>query len=235
MHHASAPTRPRALILHGGWEGHTPDATADFAEQHLLPDFDVTRAATLDVLNPTTLASFDLLLPIWTFGEITPAQESALLTSVERGLGVLAWHGALSAFLESRPHKLLLGGQFVAHPGDEDVTYDVHFLDDPLTADLPMLRTTTEQYYLLVDPAVRILATTTIVAPSMPWLSGVSMPVAWTRAWGSGRVAYCAIGHRVEDLALPQVRTFLTRAASWASRRPSPQVVTRATQATVSR
>ena len=86
--------------------------------------------------------------------------------------------------------------------------------------DLPAFEVVSEQYYLLIDPAVRVLAETTIVGEGMPWLAGTRMPVAWTRQWGRGRVFYCALGHTVEILELAPVRTLLARAAEWARRRP---------------
>jgi type 1 glutamine amidotransferase len=135
-------------------------------------------------------------------------------------MGVLAWHGATSAFLACRRHKFLLGGQFVAHPGEQAVTYSVRFHDnDPLVAGLGDVTLTSEQYYMLVDPAVKVLATTRVVGPGMDWVAGVEMPVAWTRRWGRGRVFYCSIGHTVDDLNHPSMITLLRRAAAWAANR----------------
>jgi type 1 glutamine amidotransferase len=212
-------TRPRALVLAGGWEVHQPEALAEFAAATVLDGFDVIRTGDLDALDPATLAGFDLLVPLWTFGAISPAQEAALVEAVGGGLGLVTWHGATSAFLASRPFKFLVGGQFVAHPGDEDVTYTVEFVgDDPLVAGLAPVTVTSEQYYLLVDPAVTVLATTRMVAPGMDWLAGVEMPAAWCRTWGGGRVFYCSLGHTVEILELASVTTLLRRAAVWATR-----------------
>ncbi|MCB9845568.1 MAG: ThuA domain-containing protein [Phycisphaeraceae bacterium] len=210
---------PRALILSGGWEGHTPEAVATFARERLLPGFEVERSWTLESLRREALSAFDVLLPIWTFDEITRAQERALLEAVEDGLGVLAWHGATSAFLHSRAHKHMLGGQFVAHPGGDATRYTVRFRPDhPLTRGLGETEFVSEQYSLLVDPAVEVLATTVMEGAEKPWLRGVTMPQAWTRMWGEGRVFYCAIGHTVADLGQPSIVTLLQRAARWAAR-----------------
>ena len=112
-----------------------------------------------------------------------------------------------------------MGGQFVAHPGGGATTYVVRFADHPLTADLEPLTLTSEQYYVLVDPAIEVLATTEVIAPEEPWLAGVEMPVAWARSWGAGRVAYVSVGHGLDELRLPQVTHLLHRAARWAARR----------------
>lgn len=209
---------PRALILYGGWEEHHPQQFADWAET-LLDGFEVERSTDLASLEASHLREFDLLLPIWTFGEITPAQEAGLLSSVEQGLGLLAWHGATSSFLHSRIHKLLLGGQFVSHPGGDATRFRVHFSEeDPLSAGLPPVEVVSEQYYFLMDPAVKVLATTVIDGAEMDWLAGVRMPVAWSRRWGQGRVVYCALGHTLDTVESPSVTTFLRRGARWAVR-----------------
>ena len=212
--------RIRALLLFGGWEGHSPREVAEFAESEILFDCAIERSETLDCLDESVLSQFDVLLPIWTFGEISTEQERALLKSVEHGLGILAWHGATSAFLASRPHKHLLGGQFVAHPGGDTTTFRVDFAGhSELTRDLEGVELTSEQYYLLVDPAVDVLATTVMIAQDeMTWLRGVRAPVAWTRTWGNGRVFYSSIGHVVDDLRHPSVLTLLRRALHWSAR-----------------
>jgi type 1 glutamine amidotransferase len=208
----------RALLLHGGWEGHSPEATADFAAAELLVGMEVVRSTDLAALDPAVLADFDLIVPVWTFGSITHEQCTALVDAVAGGLGLVTWHGGASAFLDARPHKFLLGGMFVAHPGGGAVTFTVEFGDDPLVADLDDLTLTAEQYYLLVDPGVHVLATTVMDGADMPWTAGVRMPVAWTRRWGDGRVFYCSLGHGVDELALPQVAELLRRGARWAVR-----------------
>lgn len=209
----------RALLLYGGWDGHQPELFADFAEDFLLDNFEVVRSQDLDMLNPDTLASFDLLVPIWTFGEINENHEEALLNAIANGLGMVSWHGMASAFLGNRAHKFLLGGQFVAHPGGTEITYSVRFVgNDPMTTGLNDMIVTSEQYYLIIDPAVRVLAITVIEGGEMEWLKGVEMPVAWTRRWGKGGVFYCALGHTVDILKHPSVNTLLRRAISWATR-----------------
>ena len=209
----------RALLLYGGWKGHRPAQMADFAAEHLLGGFETIRSRALDSLNPETLSEFDLLLPIWTFGRLTRKQETALLEAVAGGMGMMALHGNASSFLDSRPHKFMLGGQFVGHPGGNHITYTVKFLgNDPLVSGLEDVTITSEQYYLLIDPAVKVLATTAVDGGDMEWLRGVQMPVAWKRTWGKGRVFYCALGHTVDVLANPTITELLKRAVRWASR-----------------
>ena len=213
----------RVLLLYGGWEGHTPELFADYAESELLQGFEVVRSQDLGMLEINTLRKFDLFVPIWTFDSITEQQENDLLEAVASGMGMVAWHGNTSAFLGNRPHKMMLGGKFVAHPGGDSIKYNVHFeSDEPLVEKLNDFSIVSEQYYLLVDPAVNVLATTLIDGGEFPWLKGVKMPVAWKRMWGEGKVFYCAIGHTLKDFEIPTVKTLLKRAVMWASERNIP-------------
>ena len=171
------------------------------------------------MLNERTLSEFDLILPIWTFGKLSMRQEKALLESVAGGLGYVGWHGNASSFLECRPHKFLLGGQFVGHPGGNEIQYTVRFCGDhPLVSGLKDIRIKSEQYYLLTDPAVKVLANCRIHGGDMHWVKGVDMPVAWIRRWDMGRVFYCALGHTVSVLEHPTVTKLLSRAIAWACR-----------------
>ena len=72
-----------------------------------------------------------------------------------------------------------LGGQFVGHPGGNEITYKIRFTaDDPLTDGLSGFTVTSEQYYLLIDPVVNVLAVTEIDGGELHWLKGVKMPVS---------------------------------------------------------
>lgn len=44
------------------------------------------------------------------------------------------------------------------------------------------------------------------------------MPAVWTREWGKGRVFVSIVGHKLEDLELPQVRGMTERGLVWTSR-----------------
>lgn len=150
---------------------------------------------------------------------ITEEQEAALLTAVESGVGVAGWHGMADAFRDSLRYKMMVGGQFISHPGNI-IEYTVTIVDhdDPITKGLRDFSVTSEQYYLHVDPANEVLATTTFTGTHTPWLEGVVMPVVWKRQWGQGRVFYCSIGHTLNDFKTPEVLELVKRGIKWATR-----------------
>lgn len=218
----SAEAPKRALIVWGGWEGHAP---REFAElwRSILQDsgFEVQLADTLDVYrDPATMKSVDLVVPIWTMGELEPEQERGLLDAVSSGVGIAGWHGGMGdAFRSSPAYQWMVGGQFVAHPdGIHEYRVSIVDRDDPISAGIDDFSVRSEQYYMHVDPANQVLATTTFETESAPWTNGTVMPVVWKRSFGQGRVFYSSIGHALVDHEIAAVRELQRRGIVWASR-----------------
>ncbi|MBS3968212.1 MAG: ThuA domain-containing protein [Truepera sp.] len=212
----------RAFIFYGGWAGHEPAQSSQRVHEYLQGEgFEVTRVDRLEPLaDAAYLQGFDLIVPVWTMGEITREQEQGLLAAVELGSGLAGWHGGMAdAFRQSTDYQFMVGGQFVGHPGNI-IDYEVNITrpDDPIVAGLRDFQLRSEQYYLHVDPANEVLATTTFNGKYLPWIAGVVMPVVWKRRWGLGRVFYSSLGHVAKELELPEVWTLTTRGLLWAAR-----------------
>ena len=77
-----------------------------------------------------------------------------------------------------------------------------------------------EQYYMHVDPNVKVLATTRFPIADGPHAPNgpVDMPVIWTKLFGRGRVYYNALGHRAAVLECEPVQTLMRRGFAWAGR-----------------
>ncbi|KPK79880.1 MAG: hypothetical protein AMJ81_12665 [Phycisphaerae bacterium SM23_33] len=206
----------KALIVWGGWDGHEPQAVADiFARQLRTNDFEVEVSNTLDAfLDAEKLAGLDLIVPEWTMGQISRDQLKGVLSAVEGGVGIAGVHGGMGdSFRQACDWQYMVGGQWVAHPGGV-IHYRVHILDhlDCVTAGLENFDMESEQYYMHVDPSNHVLATTTFEH------NGCTMPVAWKRMWGKGRVFYSSLGHVAKDFDVPQALTIITRGMLWAAR-----------------
>ena len=136
------------------------------------------------------------------------------------GVGIAGWHGGLGdSFRNNVEYQFMVGGQWVAHPGNI-IDYEVNILDhsDPITHGLSDFKMRSEQYYMHVDPAVKVLATTTFTGEHAPWVKGVVMPVAWKKMYGRGRVFYCSLGHVAADFKVIEAREMVKRGMLWASR-----------------
>jgi type 1 glutamine amidotransferase len=214
-----------ALVVRGGWEGHAPvEATGRYAAELEHRGYQVTTSESLDsYLDSALLARTDLIVQCWTQGTITAEQLSGLSAAIRAGAGFAGWHGGIvDAFRDAPGYQLITGGQFVHHPR-EFVDYKVRPVPGgethPLVAGLSPYSVRTEQYYVHVDPAIEILAVTDFVDdPEVPGASGTTMPVVWTRQWGSGRVFVTTLGHCMDDLEVPQTHEIITRGLIWATR-----------------
>jgi uncharacterized protein len=209
-----------ALIVWGGWDGHHPSEFADRCAAMLREaGLSVEVSDSLDAL----LGARDrrLVVPIWTMGTIPPEPLAALLDAVRGGVGLAGFHGGMGdAFRDATDFQFAVGGQFVAHP-DDIKDYDVAIADHEheITRGLGDFSMRSEQYYMHVDPSNHVLATTEFQAESAPWVSGVVMPVAWTRRYGEGRVFYSSLGHQPGDLEVPEAAELLRRGMLWAAAR----------------
>ena len=208
-------------MVFGGWEEHEPkrcvDVFAPILEGH---GFGVQLADTLDVyLDADRLGALDLIVPVWTMGTITKEQEAGLLAAVEGGVNIAGWHGGMGdSFRDNPNYQFMVGGQWVAHPGNV-IDYAVTIVrpDDPIMTGLNDFQMHSEQYYLHVDPSNEVLATTTFGGDYVPWIAGTVMPVVWKRRWGAGRVFYCSLGHKAHDFDVPEARTIVERGMLWAA------------------
>jgi type 1 glutamine amidotransferase len=209
-----------ALVVRGGWEGHSPvQATEMFLPGLVDAGFDVEIAEDLDVYTDAgKLAATDLIVQCWSMGRLTPEQCDGLVTAVRNGTGFAGWHGGVVATFQDSPDYLrMVGGVFLHHPPEFE-HYEVRISrpqsDHPIVAGLPDFTVYTEKYWMLSDSLNTVLATTEFGPPDGP----TTMPVAWTRNWGAGRIFFSAIGHRTEDLWDPAVYTLTHRGLVWASR-----------------
>ena len=211
----------RALIVWGGWKGHEPEQV--FHRILAADHFDVELSNKLNVLTDSKLAQVDLIVPVWTMGSIKPKNLEPVLRAVERGVGLTGCHGGMcDAFRESTEWQFLTGGQFVAHPGGDGTAYTVRITpsENPITRGISDFEVASEQYYMHVDPAVKVLATTrfpTVDGPHAP-NGRVDMPVVWTKLFGKGRVFYCSLGHNARIVAMPVVSELMRRGFLWAAR-----------------
>jgi len=205
-----------ALIVYGGWAGHQPAEVASLLRDALTREGFVVRCA--DILDAfcelEALKQLNLIVPIWTMGTIRRDQLEPLLAAVRSGVGLAGCHGGMcDAFRNETEYQFMTGGQWVAHPGGDGRHYWVTIVDhNPITEGLTDFEVWTEQYYMHVDPAVRVLATTTFED-----YDNVVMPVAWTKTYGRGRVFYCSLGHQANIVATPQVLRMMTRGMRWAA------------------
>lgn len=217
----------KALIFQGGWDGHEPVLVSQrFAKILEGEGFSVTVSDTMDALNDLdALLELDLIVACWTGGSIEGHQTENVAKAVAAGVGLAGCHGGMcDSYRNDTQWQFITGGQWVSHPGGGDVNYIVNISSNsnPLTQGISDFPVCSEHYYLHIDPAVEVLATTRFPHPDVPYYhisnKQVDMPVIWTKMWGLGRVFYNSLGHNdsVFDNS-PNSQELMRRGMLWAS------------------
>ena len=214
------PARKKALFVYGGWEGHEPVKCRDlFVPWLQRSGFDVTVSDTqAPYADAALMQTVDLVVQVWTMGTIAKEPLQGLLAAVKSGTGLAGWHGGLGdAYRQETEYRYMVGGDWVAHPGGI-IDYEVNIVDheDPVTAGLSDFKVRSEQYLMHVNPNNKVLATTTFDAAHDPWIESYTMPVAWKKVYGKGRVFYTSLGHTTDVFDVPQALTIVQRGMLWA-------------------
>jgi uncharacterized protein len=210
----------RALIVSGGYPPHEPMEKAEiFADLLRQEHFDVEISTTWDVFNEKEkIKQLDLIVPNFTMGTITPEQMDTFLEAVNNGTGVAGMHGGMGdAFRTELRYQLMVGGHFVAHP-EYHINVQIVNKEHPITKGLNNFEVKDEHYYMLLDPAIEVLATS-YYEPYPPEVTkAVYMPIVWIKKYGKGRVFYSSLGHSTETLLQPEILTLMRRGMVWATR-----------------
>jgi type 1 glutamine amidotransferase len=194
--------KKKVLIVWGGWPGHQPKETVDvFAPWLAEQGFDVEISNSLDsYLDAEKMKSLSLIVQAVTMGTITPQQLA-------------------DSFRANTEYEFMVGGAWVAHPGNIlDYTVNITKRDDPIMKGLADFRMHSEQYYMLVDPGVEVLATTTFSGEVLPAIKDVVMPVVWRKLYGQGRVFNSTLGHVAADFNVMEAKEIMKRGLLWAAR-----------------
>jgi type 1 glutamine amidotransferase len=231
---------PQALVVRGGWDGHSPvEATELFIPYLREHGYDVRVEESPEVYaDRATMARIDLVLQSVTMSEASDEAINGLRHTVAAGTGLAGWHGGIAdSFRASSDYLQLIGGQFATHPskrpdllvGDPSDNYLRYVIEltelgrsHEILAGLDDFALETEQYWVLHDNLIDVLATTTHpVQPHHPWHRPIVSPAIWTRRWGAGRIFVSTPGHSLDVLGNPTVRTIVERGMLWATRTAS--------------
>ncbi len=185
--------------------------------------FAVTMSEDVAVFTPENLRGYRAVM-FFTTGELpmSDAQKAALLDFVRSGGGFIGVHSATDTFYEWPDYGKLIGGYFNEHPWHQKVTVGVAEPKSPLVGSLPpsfaisdeiyQIRdfdAATSQVLLRLDPSSVDLKAPNVRPQPYGW------PLAWTRAFGQGRVFYTALGHEEAVWRDPRYQQILANAIAW--------------------
>lgn len=221
----------KALIVWGGLSVHEPQREAEIFRDILVAEgFEVEVSDSLESFSDKDkLMRLDLIIPNWTWGELKDEYVENIAQAVESGTGIAGCHGGMcDAFSSNTTHSttwlFLTGSQCIAHPGN-DVEYTVNIkknASSPIIEGIGDFSLTSEQYYIHVDPAVNVLATTRFSSKSNygPYAANgeVDVPVVYTKLWGKGRVYFNSVGHKAAVFDIKEMRQLMRNGFVWAAK-----------------
>jgi uncharacterized protein len=210
-----------ALIVWGGWEGHTPERSAHVVRDMLESNgFSVRLQDSTRAYADPAIADLNLIVPMITMSTIEKDEVENLCAAVKGGVGLGGFHGTMcDSFRNETEYQFMTGGQWVSHPGNIiDYRVNIAKPDDAVVKGVGDFDYRSEQYYMHVDPAVEVLATTTFSGEHCNFIKGVVMPVVWKKRYGKARVFYSALGHTADEFDVPQMKAIVERGLLWAAR-----------------
>lgn len=139
--------------------------------------------------------------------ELTDAQANGLFAFVRGGKGLIGIHG--TGWWIGGEAVSLIGGHANWHPPGLEFSVQVEDRRHPITQGLSDFTVQDEIYMSAWDPSIHVLATAT-------W-SEKKHPMAWTHAYGKGRVFYTTLGHGPGTFENAAVQQLIANAARWAA------------------
>jgi len=211
----------KILYVYGGAEFHPTEAGGKMLADILVADGRYTFEMTnnLDAFASLPGSEYAAVV-VYTTGfhnELTPAREQGLLQFVRNGGGFVGIHSATDSFRGNKAYLEMIGGEFLTHPEHHEFGVEIADKEHFITRRIPNFSIFDEMYHLQnFDPAtVTVLAKTT-------W-QGKSMPMAYSKAFGKGRVCYLANGHTLQAWKHPEFRKLLLRAVAWSAGAEEPK------------
>ncbi len=211
----------KVLYVYGGPDFHPTEASGKMLAELLAVDGRFTLEMTDNLEAFASLPGSDYAaVVVYTtgfFDDLTPAREQGLLQFVRNGGGFVGIHSATDSFRGSRAYVEMIGGEFLTHPEHHEFNVEIADKGHFITKRVPNYSVFDEMYHLQnFDPAaVTILAKTT-------W-QGKTMPMAYSKAYGQGRVSYLANGHTQQAWKHPEFRKMLLRAVAWSAGAEEPE------------
>ncbi len=178
--------------------------------------FTTVVSSDTTMFEPEQLAQFDAVLFNNNTGEpfTDPALRASLLAFVRGGGGVIGLHAATDCFFEWPEFGEMMGGYFVNHPWNEEVTLRIEEPGHPITMPFNSSRyAVADEIYQFREPysreRLRVLISLDTARLDLE-RDGVQrddrdFAVSWVRQEGAGRVFYSSLGHRFEIFTDPTI------------------------------
>ena len=212
---------PRILVLSGSNHGFDKCAPLIAAGLQNQAGLEVALVEDKAILASGQLRDYDVLVhgsgftyrqrqpdgTVSTLPYLTGEQEKGLFDFVRNGKGLVGIHG--TAWWIGGEAVDLVGGHANWHPPGLEFGVNVADPDHTITRGLTDFTVNDEIYMSAWDPAIHVLATAT-------WADR-KHPMAWTHAYGKGKVFFTTLGHGPNTFENQTVLQLLANACAWAA------------------
>jgi hypothetical protein len=163
----------------------------------------------------------------YTHGEppFTAEEKRALVDFLKSGHGFVGVHSASDTFTQWSVYNQIVGGYFNGHPWHQAVTVNVVDPDSKLVGSLGKSFQIADEIYQIDDFQAGKTHVLLTLDPSSVDVNArgtqrryYGWPIAWTRAFGKGRVYYNSLGHDAAVWNDPRYQNMLLKAIKWVMR-----------------
>jgi uncharacterized protein len=174
-------------------------------------------------LSVEGLSGVDAVFFANTTGNIGIPDMRGFLDWIREGKAFLGAHSATDTYHDAPEFIDMIGGEFETHGKIVEAEVFVNDPSHPSVAHLAPRFQMTDEWYRFKNLAAdrHVLLSFDRVPPDGVGTAGepADLPLAWHKAYGSGRVFYTALGHRQEVWNDPRFRQHLLEAIRWALER----------------
>ena len=154
------------------------------------------------------LSEYELMVFCMTAGELSPAEEDAIVGFVGNGKKLMGIHSATVVNEENFKFIEMIGGRFVHHSPHHEFAVKIAAPGHPVVEGLGDFKITDELYVLDRTPAASSVLLTAF------W-DDHAQPILYLRAYGQGKVMYNALGHGPEAYENPNLRKLIVQGTNW--------------------
>ena len=186
--------------------------------------FEVDCTQDAASLTPDSFKKYKVVV-FYTTGDLpmNPETRKAFFDFVRNGGGFVGFHCATDTWYNVPEYGEMIGGYFDGHPWHEKIGVKVEDQKHPATAHLGDHFEITDEIYQFKNwDRTKVHVLLSLDLPDDKLAKGKRADkdngLAWTNAFGKGRVFYCALGHREEVWSDERFQKLAVEAIRWAAK-----------------
>jgi scyllo-inositol 2-dehydrogenase (NADP+) len=201
--------KTNVLVLAGGASGSSESAALVQAFLEASGRYTVHTSNQPAALRAESLARYKAVVCCADDMELRKSHSDALLAYVRKGGGLVALGNAAGAFSKAEAYGELVGARLRERSPLLDFTFTPSAAESMITKRISPCPVVDYLYFLdRFDPK------SSEVLAQAHW-QGATVPVAYTRGYGQGRVFVLMLGGAPESFRLPEVRKLALRGLDW--------------------